>query len=169
MDLNEIYQTYFSRVYNFIFYKVLHKETAEDITSIVFLKVAEKLHLYDADKAGVSTWIFTVAKNSVTDYFRSRASGINVNIDDIAGDTEPALSVDFEEQSQLIADETRRELYLALSSLDARARDILTQKYFEKKSIREIADCINMNESSVSTIHNRALEKLRKIIKNFDL
>ena len=153
----EIYETYFSKIYNFIFYKVMHKEIAEDLVSMVFLKALEKYSSYDMDKGAISTWLYAIAQNLLTDYYRTRK--IPVSLDEATGDL--ALCVDFEEQSSLIADETRRELYLALAELDPRTRDILSQKYFLEKSIRQIASERQMNESTVSTIHNRGLSKLR--------
>jgi RNA polymerase sigma-70 factor (ECF subfamily) len=157
MGLAELYEAYFSKIYNFIFYRVMHRETAEDLVSMVFLKAAEKYDTYDPDKGAASTWLYAIAQNTVNYYFRTRK--IPVSLDD-AGYLEP--SVDFEEQSSLIADETRRLLYLALAELDGRARDIIAQKYFLEKSIRQIAEEKQMNESTVSTIHNRSLARLRK-------
>jgi len=155
--LAELYEAYFTKIYNFIFYKVMHKEIAEDLVSMVFLKVAEKYNSYDPDKGAVSTWIFTIAQNILADYYRSRK--IPVSLDE-CGNLES--TVDFEEQSSLIADETRRLLYLALSELDGRARDIISEKYYFDKSLRQIAAEKQMNENTVYTIHNRSLAKLRK-------
>ncbi|MCL2637768.1 MAG: sigma-70 family RNA polymerase sigma factor [Oscillospiraceae bacterium] len=165
MDLAAVYEEYFPKIYNFFFYKVMHKEITEDLTSIVFLKVAEKLHTYNPEKGAVSTWIYAIAQNALIDYFRTRH--IPVSLDEATGDL--AVSVSFEEQSSLIENETRRELYGALSRLDDRTRDIISRKYFFEKSIREIAAEKNMNESTVSTIHNRGLKQLRKIMNGFEL
>jgi RNA polymerase sigma-70 factor (ECF subfamily) len=165
VDLREIYEKFFSRIYNFIFYKVLHKEVTEDLTSIVFLKVTEKLHTYDPAKADYSAWIFAIASNTVNDYFRSKA--VPVSLDEITA----ALpsDIDYEGQSQLIKKEERRELYKAISTLDSRTREIIAKKYFEEKPIREIAADMDMNESTVSTIHVRGLKKIKKAMKSFEL
>ena len=165
MDLAAVYETYYSKIYNFIFYKVMHKEITEDLVSMIFLKGAEKFHTYDPEKGSLSAWIYAIAQNALNDYFRTRY--IPVSLDEASGDL--AVRVDFDEQSRLIEDEARRELYLALSKLDDRTRDIISQKYFLEKSIREIAKAKKMNESTVSTIHNRGLEKLRKSMRTFEL
>jgi RNA polymerase sigma-70 factor (ECF subfamily) len=108
----------------------------------------------------VSTWLYSIAKNCVIDYFRSRKITESIDDENIGS----YLKVDFDEQLCLIADENRRLLYNALSQLDERTRDIIARKYFFDKSIRQIATDKQMNESSVSTIHNRGLKKLRKIL-----
>jgi len=159
-DLADVYQMYFPKIYNFIFYKVMHKEITEDLVSTVFLRVVEKFDTYNPDKGAISTWLFAIAENILIDYFRSRK--ISVSLEELDS-AEP--SVDFEEQSSLIEDETRRELYDALSELDSRTRYVIAQKYFSGKSIRKIAEEKQMNESTVSTIHNRGLKKLRKVME----
>jgi len=160
IDLAEVYKEYFPKIYNFIFFKIMHRETAEDLVSMVFLKVVDKFDTYNPEKGAISTWLFAIAQNVITDYFRSRK--VSVSLDDLDY-LEPVVS--FEEQSSLIEDETRRSLYDALTELDGRTRDIIAQKYFLDKSIRKIAEEKQMNESTVSSIHNRGLAKLRKIIE----
>ncbi|MCL2217166.1 MAG: sigma-70 family RNA polymerase sigma factor [Defluviitaleaceae bacterium] len=158
MSLEETYQTYFPKIYNYIFYRVMNKHDAEDITSTVFLKVAEHFGTYDPAKASFSSWIFKIAENALTDYFRARR--VSVNVDDLSDTT--AVSVDFEGEALIINDENLRELYIALSRLGDKTRDIIAQKYFQGKTIRQIAKDKKMNESTVSTMHNRGLENLRK-------
>ncbi|MDR2557981.1 MAG: RNA polymerase sigma factor [Oscillospiraceae bacterium] len=160
MDLAQVYEEFFPKIYNFIFYKVMHKQVTEDLTSTVFLKVTENFDSYDIKKGSISTWLFTIAQNTINDYFRSRR--IQVDFDDLTNTT--ALSVDFEEQAAIIRDEDLRELYSALAGLGDLTREIISQKYFGEKSIRKIAKDLNMNESTVSTVHNRGLEKLRKLM-----
>jgi len=160
MNLEEAYEIYFPKVYNFIYYRVLHKQDAEDITSAVFIKVAKHFDAYDPDKGSLSSWIFKIADNTLLDHFRSNSSkGICGNIDELP---DAALSVDFEGEARLIKDEALRELYMALSQLDGKTREIIAMKYFWEKTIRQIATEKQMNESTVSTMHNRGLDKLRK-------
>ena len=45
--LEEIYEEFFPRIYNYIYYRLLHREETEDLVSRIFLKVAEHLHEYD--------------------------------------------------------------------------------------------------------------------------
>jgi RNA polymerase sigma-70 factor (ECF subfamily) len=156
--LAEVYEAYFSKIYNYIFYKVLHKQVAEDLTSKVFLKVAEHFNSYDIDKGAISTWLFKIADNTLTDHFRTHR--VPVNVDDLADSN--ALAVDFEGEAKLINEDNLRSLYAALTKLGDTTRDIIVQKYFQNKIIKDIAKDKGMNESTVSTMHNRGLERLRK-------
>ena len=158
MNLEEMYEQYFSKIYNYVFFRVMNKQDAEDITSIVFLKVAEAFSSFDPSKGDFSSWIFRIAENSLIDFYRKKR--FSVNIEDL--DDSLTLSTDFEGEANLIKNERLKIMYNELAFLDGKTRHIIAQKYFLDKTIRQIAKDMNMNESTVSTMHNRGLQKLRK-------
>ena len=51
---------------------------AEDLVSDVFLKAYEKYPTFDADRASVSTWLYTITRNTVIDYFRTHRPGVEL-------------------------------------------------------------------------------------------
>ena len=152
-----MYREYFPKIYNYIFYRVLSRETAEDIVSDIFLKAARAARSYDPNRGALSTWLFRIAKNALTDYFRTRR--VHANLDDVAA--HPALSVRFEDQLRQISSDRHRELYRVLCRLPERERMILYYKFFEEKNNRQIALLMDMNDSTVGTVLSRTLKKLR--------
>lgn len=158
VEFEKVYREYFSKIYNFMYYKVLNKEIAEDLTSDFFMKLLTKLDTFDDSKANLNTWLYTIARNSVTDYFR--INKIDVSLD--AEDNPLDLRVDYELEKEFIKNEDRKELYEALITLDDRTRKLLSLKYFFNMSIKEIAVNTGINESTVSTICLRGIEKLKK-------
>ena len=60
--LEEIYEEFFPRIYNYIYYRLLHREETEDLVSRIFLRVAEHLQEYDPKKAKLDTWIFRTSE-----------------------------------------------------------------------------------------------------------
>ena len=70
VDVEQIYQTCFSQIYNYFFYRLLHRESAEDLTSRTFLRMIERLHTYDAERGDVEPWLFRVAERILIDYYR---------------------------------------------------------------------------------------------------
>ena len=75
-DMERIYADYRNKVMGYIRARVQRWADAEDLCSDVFEKVQRKLGDFDSSKASVSTWIFTITRNTVIDYFRrSRYSG----------------------------------------------------------------------------------------------
>lgn len=58
MPFSELYDQYIEKIYRFIYYKTHHKEIAEDITSVTFMKALERLNTFDPSKAQFSTWLY---------------------------------------------------------------------------------------------------------------
>ena len=72
MSYDEVYEKYADKVKGYIYPKVTNRADAEDLHSAVFIKVYQKFETFDQSKASVSTWVYTIARNTVIDYFRAR-------------------------------------------------------------------------------------------------
>jgi RNA polymerase sigma factor (sigma-70 family) len=68
----EVYAMYKNKIQSHIQYRIRNKETVEDLTSEVFLKVYRFLDTYDETKGQLSTWVYTIANNLMIDYFRQK-------------------------------------------------------------------------------------------------
>ena len=66
----KLYAEYHDKVFGYILNHTSHREDAEDLTGDVFLKAFRSIESFDDSKASVSTWIFTIMRNTLTDYFR---------------------------------------------------------------------------------------------------
>ena len=152
----EMYHDYFPKIYNYIFYRILSKEETEDLVSEVFFKVARNAASFDPRKAGFSTWIYNIAKNTLTDHYRRKKPAL------VSGrqmQAEPAE--EFETQLEQISFEKRKVVFRELSTLKERERLIVYYKFFEEYTNRQIAAILDMNESTVGTVLSRTLKKLR--------
>lgn len=161
LDLESLYKEYFSKVYNYIFYRLLHRENTEDLVSDIFLKIANNIDSYDPHKAGLGTWVFVIAANTLRDYYRTRKLCVSLEVGAFSGQ---ALSVEFEEQYEQILSPKRRALFQALSTLSERERMMLCGKYFFGMHNRELARWLDMNESTVGSVLMRARKKLRLVL-----
>ena len=73
-----LYTAYSEKVRGYVFGKVANRHDAEDLVSDVFLKAYEKYPTFDADRASVSTWLYTITRNTVIDYFRTHRPGVEL-------------------------------------------------------------------------------------------
>ena len=111
-EKEKIYNDYFPMVYNYVFYRLLHRHNAEDIVSTVFMKVFFNLHRYDAEKSSMRTWIMRITERSLIDYYRKLRP--SVSLDSAENCAEGVLCVDFDEQYESFCSPTRQALVNAL-------------------------------------------------------
>ena len=67
----QIYLQYHDKVHAYVRGKIQDPHDVEDFVSAVFMKIVQKLNSYDPAEASVSTWVYTITRNTVTDYFRT--------------------------------------------------------------------------------------------------
>ena len=65
MNREKIYLEFKNKVSAYVAGKGISGHEAEDIVADVFLKVYKNLDRYDETKASLSTWIYTITKNTV--------------------------------------------------------------------------------------------------------
>lgn len=162
VTIESVYEEYFSQIYNYVYYKLLNRENAEDIVSQVFMKVLKNLHLFDSEKASMKTWLFRITDHTLIDHYRKTRP--TSSIDDENAGFENTLSVDFEEEYNRILNPKRRMVLDAIRDLPEKDRTFIYYRYFMNISNREIAQRMQMNENTVSAIMARARNKLRQIL-----
>jgi RNA polymerase sigma-70 factor (ECF subfamily) len=151
----DIYEHFLPKIYSFVFYKVHRKEVAEDICSEVFFKVVKKIHQFDVEKGTFSSWIYAIARNEVTDFFRAYSPSQEISdAFEIPSDENVSYHV------SLSLELERVEKYL--KTLTAKQREILTLRLWEDLSYAEIADITGMSEGALKMSVARSLSKIRK-------
>lgn len=149
----EIYEQYSKKVTGYIYSRVNDGYLAEDLCADVFLKVYEKLDSFDETKASLSTWIFTITRNTLIDYYRIRRVNNEIPED---------MAADDSIEEEVCNNETVEILTKALSKLAERERDIIILHYYKKETLRVIAEKMKISYPYVKILHNKALENLRK-------
>ena len=153
---NDIYAQYREKVYGYIRSRINDAQLAEDLCSDVFMKIYEKLDSFDASKASISTWIYTIARNRLTDYYRTHR----------AFDEIPETLCDGEAsvEETICSRKTLDALADALERLDAREREIVILRYYSGKTLREIAERMRLSYTHIKTLHRHALSALRDLM-----
>ncbi len=157
MTFEEIYNTYYTKVFRYILKHTDTREDAEDIASRVFMSCYRNFDTYDPGKSSESTWLFVITRNALKNYYRDKKPETSIESSDFA---EPASENDFNKALEYV--EIRKILAAALQELDPEKRKIVILRYFGNKSHREISAITGVSEVNVRVIINRSLKKLRK-------
>lgn len=149
-----LYHDYVDKIYAFLFHKTLHRETAEDLTSETFLKALQHADSYNPQKAKISTWLYSIARNAVIDFYRTRKS--HADIDDI-------WDIDGGEDATEEADRGKNfeALQRSMQKLKPEQREILTMRFWQDLSYAEIAEATGKSEANVRMIISRAVKKMK--------
>lgn len=158
----ELYNAYFSRVYNYVHYRVNDFHDTDDLTNQIFLKLFTKRKCYQPEKAPFSVWIFRIARNTVTDYYRRRGRNTYVSLEE----TEELEDSGFSPEDAVESKDMRQHLHRALASLSQREREIIALKFWSGCTNRDIAKLTGISESNIGVILFRAMRRLRQILES---
>ena len=155
-DMETLYAQYYSKVLGYIHARIRNRADAEDLCADVFEKVQRKLAEFDPAKASVSTWIFTITRNTVIDHYRRSKP---------AEELDENLSDNLEIDESLLNTETLSELAGALRALPEELRDLIVLRYYDGKPLTEIAEMMQLSYGAVKLRHQNALMLLREYMK----
>lgn len=156
-QLVTIYDKYAEGIFRYIFYKTCHRETAEDLTSLTFLKAMEKWTQFDETKGTPSSWLYGIARNLVTDHYRKKSKwGFVKTIEDVW---------DLPSQDNVLQDltqkETEEEIHRALHKISLVQREIIILRLWEDLPYKEISVIVGKSENNCKMLFSRALKKLK--------
>lgn len=158
-----LYDFYVEQIYRFVLFRVGDKQTAEDLTSQVFLKAWDNLSSYQIRGLPFKAWLFRIARNSVIDYYRTYKETTPLESSALTK-PDPAAEVGDQVEQQLQAEELR----LALQQLTEDQRQVLTLRFIEGLSTEEVANVMGKRQGAIRALQMRGLQALAEIIETSD-
>ncbi|MCY0978195.1 RNA polymerase sigma factor [Chryseobacterium wangxinyae] len=149
-------------VFSFVMKKVRDENDADEITVNVFSKVLSKLDMYDPHFQ-FKTWVLTIAQNTIIDFWRKRAREAQdptENLDKVKNQYAKSP------EELMISDEEQKKIIQTIESLDANYQDIIRLRFFEEKSIKEIAEELKISVANTKVRVMRAKKVLAELLKN---
>ncbi len=157
-----------SRLLNFIRQRTPTLEDAEDILQDVFYELVQSYRLMKPVEQ-LASWLFTVARNKITDSYRKKKS---TSLDDVAHiqeeNDEPLLLADILKSNAISADDKMMNDFMmetiadALDELQKEQRDAFVMHELEDKSMQQIADEMNVSVKTVISRKRYAVLFLRE-------
>ncbi len=158
MTFPQVYEAYYDSVYKMIYMRLLNREDTEDVVQETFMKAYSAWDSYNPEKAGLKTWLFAIAKNTLINYMRQyRHFTQSVSLDESV-----ELGVEDRELASL-TDGYAQDAYLILRHLSDGERELLTMRYAMELSYKEMAEELGSNEKAVAKRMERLLSKCREI------
>jgi RNA polymerase sigma-70 factor, ECF subfamily len=158
-----LYDRYVDQVYGFVYRRVRSPELAEDLTSDVFLRALRSLDRFTWQGVDIGAWLMTIARNRVTDHFKSARARLEQPTDEIrdGGDTTRP-----EDPERLALDrDVAQALALAMSELAEDHREVLELRFVQGLSVAESAAAMDRTDGAIKALQYRALKALARIVK----
>ena len=154
----EIYDRCQPAIYRYIFYQINDVAAAEDLTGEVFVRLVEKIDRFTYRDRPLLAWLYTIARNLVTDYYRRAGRQ-----PPLPNGLETAHTPDLEETVEHRL--AQRRLAAALAHLTDDQRQVIILKFVEGLDNEMVAHTLGKSVGAVKTLQHRALAALRRILE----
>lgn len=138
-------------------------DLADDLVQDTMVAVWRRAAQFDPARAGVSTWIYTIARHLRIDRHRRRQAGDAKLIEMPAPDDEPADDAPRPDE-QVHAAEREARVRAALGALTAEQAEVLRLSFFEEHPHARIAERLGIPLGTAKSRVRLALLRLRQIL-----
>lgn len=154
-------ERYYREIYAYTYRQVACKELAMDLTQEIFILVLKGIRAFDEKKGSFRTWIYRIASNKITDYYRSFAYRKS-QLEGPYGQEYEHTGVSPDISSQVLRQETIREVMAVIVRYDEPWIQIFQKHCFEEQTFAEIAEVLKLSEGTVITRYYKMLAQIRK-------
>lgn len=158
--LREIYQSYFSPVYNFIRLRVADRSEADDLASEVFIKLMTAFRDGKAPRQSLRGWLFRVARNVLYDHYGRRGRYTEEALEEWV----PSTREDADPEIRLLQAADSQRVRQAMQRLSADQQEVLVLRFAQALSLEETADIMGKNLNTVKSLQFRAVNALRQLL-----
>lgn len=154
-DFIKLYDESYDDIYRYIYFKTNSKWETDDLVSEIFKRAYEK---FDTVTGNYRAWLFTIARNSVIDYYRKKNKFYTIEeMDDYAD------SINVEDN--LVKKDMMEYLKKSLKSLPMDEMEIIMLRYFSDLKFKEISEITGKDKDFLKTKSSRIIKKLRILVK----
>ena len=159
---DELFNRYKKPILNFIYRLIGNRETAEEVTQEVLVKVYMNIKVFDPDRK-FSTWVYTIARNLAKNSLRDKRYFRDVSLEHVVAEDEetvrlkdviadPGRSPDVVAQDEELANEAQK----VLDSLPLEYREVVTLCSIQGLTYKEAAEVVGCSAAMVMIRLNKA-------------
>jgi len=166
-EFSEFYNKNIDKVFRFIYLRVDTTETAQDLTSLAFLKLWKRTSLRgapqersDAAISNPTAFLYRIARNQIIDFYRAKSKK-PISLDNAGeiADFQVAQPT-FSEKIELTLEMER--IKKAIRNIKPVYADVIIWHYVDEMPIKDIAQVLEKREGNVRVIIHRALQALKE-------
>lgn len=149
-----LYDATFADVYRYVYCRVGNKWDADDIVSEVYVKAFEN---FAAVQGSTRSWLFTIARNAVADFFRTKGREQPNSLVGSLLDQNAETPSDQQAEMDCLAQ--------AMQALDSEQRELIYLKYFASLKHSQVAEVLKTTEAAVKMRVSRLLKQMKEMVQ----
>lgn len=157
------YDEYADALYRFFVFQTSNSDIASDLLQDTFMKTWEYITQGKPIK-NLRAFLYRVARNTLTDYRRKKKAH------SLEAITE--TGVDFESEVDILEEHIHKDdakfVLQSLEILDEDSKELISLRYIEEMSIKEIAEIMDERPNTISVKIHRTVEKLKNHFHNIN-
>jgi RNA polymerase sigma factor (sigma-70 family) len=168
LAFGKLFDRYYDQIFNYIVHRTANIALSEELSSNTFYKALEKLWLFKWKNIPFSAWLYRIASNEINEFYRKRKNFYQVPIDEyddrFSDESDNADKELIEKEKLFLENKLFINLHESISTLKIKYQEVITLRFFEDKSIKEICEITGKSEGTVKSLLHRAIDKLRNIV-----
>lgn len=161
--ISALYERYRVDIFRFLYYRTNDLQTAEDLTSDVFLRMIRAIDGFRPTNVPFEAWLFQIARNVAIDHYRKSRHRDHLHLEEewVAKEEDVSQAVEHNLVSENLAK--------ALAQLKEPQRDVIVMRFVVGLRISQVAQMLHKSEDSIKGLQRRGLMALREILENWEV
>ncbi len=160
----DIFNKYHDAIFNYILRRTCNMNLAEDITANTFMNALSHIRKFKWQNVALAAWLYRIATNEVNLHYRKHKRVVPLD-DTMAKELKDDKRTDsdlLKTEAAVQTDQKFKKACRAINKLKINYQTVIALRYFEEKSIKEIADILELPENTIKTRIRRGLMQLRE-------
>lgn len=167
----EIYDAFYGRIFAYAFRRTTNYDAARDIAAETFLKAYAGIGKFTWRNISILSWLYRIAINELNRYLNSRRyspESLNRIQEEYGFDITDHTNAETERillEEELAKHRDFVKMNDRIKKLDMKYQEVISLRFYERKSIREIAAILGKKEGTVKSLLSRGIGALKDNVK----
>jgi len=156
--LAQVHEQYYNAIYRYMSYRVNDLQTAEDLTSEVFIRFLHAIQQKNAPQNTIRGWLFGAASLILKEHYRRKKRTQLTELDESLPSEWQEPTEDIERQ------DNKKALHQAMANLTEDQQQVLALRFGSEMPVRDVAKSMNKSEGSIKMLQMRAIVALTRVM-----
>lgn len=162
-----VYEAFYKQIYTYVYRRTTDYDLSKDIAAETFLKAFTGISKLRWRNISILHWLYKIATNEIRRSYNSKKynpealNRINEEYGLHITDYTNAETDRIQLEEELNKHREFTRIIRFIKKLDIKYQDVITLRFFEQKSIKEIATILEKKEGTIKSLLSRGLDKLK--------